>query len=195
MGRVGGVAASPDAKQIVYGVSYYSVEQNKSHHTLHIMNADGNNGKLLTTTKDNESSATWIKNGTKIAYLSNASGSSQVWEMNPDGTERKQLSNSEKGIDGFLFSPDEKSVILIQQVPIKESTAEKYPDLPLSQGVIIDDLMYKHWDEWLTTAPHPFIAQFDGNTISGGKDILEGTKYDCPNRPFGGVEQLAWSND
>ena len=195
MGRIGAVSVSPDASKVVYGVSYYSVPQNKSHHTLHIMQADGSNQTLLTQTASNESGAVWIKNGTKIAYLSNASGSSQVWEMNPDGTERKQLSNSEKGVDGFLFSPDEKSVILIQQVPIKESTAEKYPDLPLSQGVIIDDLMYKHWDEWLTTAPHPFIAQFDGNTISGGKDILEGTKYDCPNRPFGGVEQLAWSND
>ncbi len=195
MGRIGSVSVSPDASKVIYSVSYYSVPQNKSHHTLHIMQADGSNQTLLTQTANNESCAVWIKNGKKIAFLSNASGSNQVWEMNPDGTERKQLSNSEKSIDGFLFSPDEKSVILIQQVPIKESTAEKHPDLPLSQGIIVDDLMYKHWDEWLTTAPHPFIATFDGNTISGGKDILEGTKYDCPNRPFGGVEQLAWSND
>ena len=183
MGRIGAVSVSPDASKVLYGVSYYSVPQNKSHHTLHIMGADGNNQTLLTTTAANESGAVWIKGGTKIAYLSNASGSSQVWEMNPDGSERKQLSHCEKDVDGFLFSPDEKSVILIHQIPIKESTAEKYPDLPLSQGVIVDDLMYKHWDEWLTTAPHPFVAQFDGNAITGGKDILEG------------IEQLAWSND
>ena len=195
MGRIGAVSVSPVASKIIYGVSYYSVPQNKSHHTLHIMQADGSNQTLLTQTASNESGAVWIKNGTKIAFLSNASGSNQVWEMNPDGTERKQLSNSDKGIDGFLFSPDEKNVILIQQIPIKESTAQKHPDLPLSQGIIVDDLMYKHWDEWLTTAPHPFIATFDGNSISNGKDILEGTKYDCPNRPFGGVEQLAWSKD
>ena len=37
MGRIGDVSVSPDAKSILYGVSYYSVEQNKSHHTLHIM--------------------------------------------------------------------------------------------------------------------------------------------------------------
>ena len=195
MGRIGAVNVSPDASKILYGVSYYSVPQDKSHHTLQIMNADGSSHALLTTTADNESSAAWIKGGTKIAFLSNASGTSQVWEMNPDGSGRKQLSNCEKHVEGFLFSPDEKSVILIHQIPIKESTAEKYPDLPLAKGFVVDDLMYKHWDEWLTTAPHPFIAQFDGNAITGGKDILEGTKYDCPNRPFGGVEQLAWSND
>ena len=195
MGRIGTINVSPNAENVVYGVSYYSVQQNKSHHTLHIMQSDGNGQTQLTTTACNESNATWIKNGSKIAFLSNASGRNQIWEMNPDGTERKQLSNSEKDIEGFLFSPDEKSVIIIQQIPIKQSTAEKYPDLPLSQGIIVDDLMYKHWDQWLTTAPHPFIAEFDGKEIGQGKDILENTKYDCPNRPFGGIEQLAWSKD
>ena len=34
------------------------------------------------------------------------------------------------------------------------------------------DLMYKHWDEWVTTAPHPFVADFDGNGISNIVDIL-----------------------
>ena len=195
MGRIGEVSVSPDAKSIVYGVSYYSVEKNKSHHTLNIMNANGENDIKLTTTASNESSATWIKNGTKIAFLSNASGSTQVWEMNPDGTERKQLTNDASDIEGFLFSPDETKVILVKRVKIKPTTADIYPDLPLAKGFVVDDLMYKHWDEWITDAPHPFIANFDGTSIDAGKDMLEGTPYDCPNRPFGGVEQLSWSND
>ncbi|MBO5864877.1 MAG: PD40 domain-containing protein, partial [Bacteroidaceae bacterium] len=195
MGRIGEVSVSPDAKSIVYGVSYYSVEQNKSHHTLNIMNADGGNDTKITTTTANESSAAWIKGGTKIAFLSNASGSSQVWEMNPDGTERKQLTNDASDIEGFLFSPDESKVILIKRIKIKPTTADIHPDLPLAKGFVVDDLMYKHWDEWLNDAPHPFIADFDGTSIGEGKDLLEGTVYDCPNRPFGGAEQLAWSND
>ena len=195
MGRIGGVSVSPDAKSIVYGVSYYSVEQNKSHHTLNIMGAKGENDTKLTTTAHNETSAAWIKNGSKIAYLSNASGSSQVWEMNPDGTERRQLTDDKSDIEGFLFSPDETKVILVKRVKIKPTTADIHPDLPLAKGFVVDDLMYKHWDEWITDAPHPFIADFDGNTINEGTDLLEGTTYDCPNRPFGGTEQLAWSND
>ena len=195
MGRIGENSVSPDAKHIVYGVSYYSVEKNKSHHTLNIMDADGSNSNKLTTTAANESSATWIKGGSKIAFLSNESGSSQVWEMNPDGTERKQLTNDKSDIEGFLFSPDEKKVILVKRIKIKPSTADIYPDLPEAKGFVVDELMYKHWDEWLTDAPHPFVANFDGNSIDEGKDILEGTIYDCPNRPFGGTEQLAWSND
>ena len=53
--------------------------------------------------------------------------------------------------------------------------------------------MYKHWDEWVTGAPHPFVADFDGNGISNIKDILEGEPYESPMRPWGGIEQLAWS--
>lgn len=195
MGRIGSLSVSPDGSKVVYGVSYYDVKQNKGHHTLHIMDADGSNKQQLTTTAANETGATWIKGGSKIAFMSNASGSNQVWEMNPDGTERKQLSSDEKDIEGFLFSPDETKVILVKRIKIKDSTADIHPDLPLSDGKVINDLMYKHWDEWITDAPHPFIADFDGNNVTSGSDILEGTVYDCPNRPFSGTEQLAWSND
>lgn len=195
MGRVGTPAVSPDGKRIIYGVSYYSVEHNKSHHTINIMDIDGNNKECLTRTPANETGAVWIKGGSKIAFLSSEGGSSQVWEMNPDGSERRQLTNDKSDIEGFLFSPCETKAILIKRIKIKDTTADTHPDLPKAKGFIVDDLMYKHWDEWLTDAPHPFVATFDGNSIDEGKDLLEGTRYDCPNRPFGGTEQLAWSND
>ena len=34
MGRIGTAAVSPDGKQVVYQVSYYSVKENKSHTVL-----------------------------------------------------------------------------------------------------------------------------------------------------------------
>ena len=55
--------------------------------------------------------------------------------------------------------------------------------------------MYKHWDEWVQTVPHPFIADFDGNKVGTATDIMEGEPYESPMKPFGGIEQLAWSND
>ena len=75
------------------------------------------------------------------------------------------------------------------------STQDKYPDLDKTTGIIVTDLMYKHWDEWVTTAPHPFVADFDGSAISNVQDILEGEPYESPMKPFGGIEQLAWSPD
>ena len=94
MGRIGGYAASPTGKKIVYQVGYYSVEKNKSHHMLFVMNADGSNSRQLTTDDKNETDATWIENGTRIAFLRGG----QIWSMNADGTDRKQLSNSKTDI-------------------------------------------------------------------------------------------------
>ena len=193
MGRIGSSSVSPDGKQIAYTVSYYSVKENKSHTVIYVMNADGTNNLLLTHTADSEVEPTWIKGGSKIAFLTAASGSMQIWEMNPDGSGRKQLTQYEGDIEGFSFSPDGKKLLFIAQVKTVKSTADKHPDLPKATGIIVTDLMYKHWDEWVTTAPHPFVADFDGNAISNVTDILEGEPYESPMKPWGGIEQLAWS--
>ena len=195
MGRIGSSSVSPDGKQIAYTVSYYSVKENKSHTVIYVMNADGTNNLLLTTTADSEVEPAWIKGGSKIAFLSAASGSMQLWEMNPDGSERKQLSSYEGGIDGFKFSPDESKVLFIAQVKYGERTSDLYPDLDKASGKVINDLMYKHWDEWVESIPHPFVAAFDGNQVGTVTDILKNEPYESPMKPFGGIEQLAWSND
>ena len=193
MGRIGGMNVSPDGKKVVYTVAYYSVPENKSNREVFVMNADGSDNKQITKTGFAENEAVWIKGGTKIAFLCNESGSSQLWEMNPDGTDRKRLSDYDKDIEGFAFSPDEKKVLFISQVKTVNSTADKYPDLDKATGVIITDLMYRHWDEWVTTAPHPFVADFDGKSISNPVDVMEGELFESPMKPFGGIEQLAWN--
>ena len=193
MGRIGGVAVSPDEKQIAYSVAYYSVSQNKSNNEIFVMNADGSGNTQITRDAWQESQPTWFKDGKKIAFLCKESGSSQVWDMNPDGSDRKQLTRYDGDIEGFSFSPDGKKLLFIAQVKTVKSTADKYPDLPKATGIIVTDLMYKHWDEWVTTAPHPFVADFDGNAINNVKDILEGLPYESPMKPWGGIEQLAWS--
>ena len=193
MGRIGSVAVSPDEKQIAYTVSYYRVPQNKRKSKVFVMNADGSGNTQITHDAWQEGQPTWFKDGKKLAFLCNESGSSQVWEMNPDGSGRKQLTQYEGDIEGFSFSPDGKKLLFIAQVKTVKSTADKHPDLPKATGIIVTDLMYKHWDEWVTTAPHPFVADFDGNAISNVTDILEGEPYESPMKPWGGIEQLAWS--
>lgn len=193
MGRIGGMNVSPDGKKVVYTVTYYSVSENKSNREVFVMNADGSENKQITNSSYAENDPVWIKGGTKIAFLCGESGSSQLWEMNPDGTGRKQLSSFDKDIEGFAFSPDEKKVLLISQVKTVDSTKDMYPDLDKATGIVVTDLMYKHWDEWVTTAPHPFVANFDGESISDPVDLLESEPFESPMKPFGGIEQLAWN--
>ena len=194
-GRVSDVQVSPDKSKILYGVTYVSIDQNKTNRELFSINVDGSEKKQITQTPKSENNAIWVKGGSKIAFLSGESGSSQIWEMNPDGTECIQVSNIEGDINGFSYSPDGKKIMYIKNIKFGERTADRYNDLPEASGRIIDDLMYKHWSEWVEEIPHTFIADFDGTKMSEGIDILGDEPYECPMLPFGGVEQLAWSPD
>jgi dipeptidyl aminopeptidase/acylaminoacyl peptidase len=193
MGRIGDYDLSPDGKKIAYTVAYYSVPQNKSNREVFVMNADGSDNHQITKTPYQENGVKWIKGGSKIAFLSNDDGSSQLYEMNPDGSGRTKLSSYDGDIEGFKFSPDAKKILFIAQVKTVKSTADKYPDLPKASGIIVQDLMYKHWDEWVTTAPHPFVADFDGASLSNINDIMKGEPFESPMKPWGGIEQLAWN--
>jgi len=119
----------------------------------------------------------------------------QLWVMKADGTDRKQISDRKEGINDFSFSPDETKLLFVADVKYGERTADKYPDLPKASGVIVTDLMYKHWDEWIQSVPHPFVANFKDNKTENETDILNGEPYESPMKPFGGIEQLAWSPD
>ena len=191
MGRIGGAAASPDGKSIVYQVAYYSIKENKSHRMLYTVDANGKNTRTLTTTAANESDAAWIAGGQRIAFLSDG----QVWSMKADGTDRQKLTNSDIEIEGFRFSPDEKKVILIKSLPYHESIKQNPDDLPLATGRLVTDLNYRHWDHYVESIPHPFVANVTADGIDNGIDIMEGEPYECPMAPFGGIEQLAWSPD
>lgn len=192
MGRIGGAAASPDGQKVAYTVAYYSVAENASHRVIYVMNSDGSDNKQLTTSADNESEVTWM--GNRIVFLTKG----QVWSMNADGSDRKQLSNDKDGIEGFIFSPDGKKVILIKSLPFHEIIKKNPDDLQKASGRLITDMMYRHWDHYVESIQHPFLAKVnEDGTIdsSSATDILKGEPYECPGEPFGGTEQLAWSTD
>ncbi|NMB05985.1 MAG: S9 family peptidase [Bacteroidales bacterium] len=194
-GRVGSLSVSPDRKQILYQVTYISIPENKSNNELFIMKSDGSHRKQLTITNTQESNAQWIDGGRKIAFLSNETGSSQIWTINPDGGGMTQISNQKEPIEGFVISPDGKKVLFIRSVKSGKKPGEQYADLPGASGRVVDDLMYKHWDHWVESVPHPFLADLEGNRLNNIVDLLEGEPYEAPLAPFGGIEQLAWSPD
>ena len=195
LGRVSDPQVSPDRTKILYGVSYESVEQNKSNNELYVMNIDGSDARRLTTTPQSEGQAVWFDGGKRIAFVAEKDGKPQMWVMNADGTNRHVVTRMENGVGGFIISPDGKKVILISTVKYARTPQDVYPDLPKANARILDDMMYKHWDEWVTEIPHPFLADFDGYTVQNIKDIMQDEPYESPMKPFGGVESFAWTPD
>ena len=198
LGRVSAPAVSPDGKTVLFGISFEDLEANSSNNDLYTLALDAKDAKpvRITDTPKSESGAVWIDGGRRIAFLyPDADGNAQMWLMNADGTGRTQASEHPGGISGFLLSPDQSKVVVIGNVKYARSAGDIYPDLPEATGRVVDDLMYKHWDEWVTEIPHPFVGDFDGSKVSGLKDIMADEPFEAPMKPFGGVESFAWSPD
>ena len=195
LGSVSSPVVSPDGSKVLYSVAFTSIEQNKSNAELWVMDIDGGNPVRLTQSPKSEYNAAWIDGGNKIAFLYPENGKMQIFVMNADGTGRQCVSSVEKGVDGFLFSPDGSKVLYISQVKWAKTVTDTYPDLDKANCHIVDDLMYKHWDEWVSTIPHPFIADFANGRVGEGTDIMEGEPYEAPMKPFGGIESFAWAPD
>ncbi|MCD4725044.1 MAG: peptidase S9, partial [Bacteroidales bacterium] len=148
-GRLSDVQVSPDGEKLLYGVSYYSVEQNRGNRELYLMNTDGSDLIQLTHSPKSEFNALWRPDGKKIGFLSSASGSVQLWEINPDGSDLQQISEIEGGIGGFSYSPDQSKILFIKDVIIENPFAALYEGLPEASGRLNNDLMYRHWDHWV----------------------------------------------
>ncbi len=195
LGRLSDPQVSPDGVTILYGVTYYSIDQNRGNRELYTVNLDGTGLKRLTKTPESEFNAVWRPDGKKIGYLSSASGSVQLWEMNPDGSGKKQISDVQGSITGFRYAPDQSKILYTKELKLPNKFEDLYDGLPKASGRLVDDLMYRHWDHWVDTYSHVFVADYDGSKLTNHIDIMEGELYESPLRPFGGIDEITWSPD
>ncbi|MGM9678583.1 MAG: alpha/beta fold hydrolase [Bacteroidaceae bacterium] len=190
MHRVGSYTVSPDGGTVAYTVTTPDIAANRNVSSILTISIDGTGRKVLSGGDKSESEPAFINGGKRIAFILEGN----VWSMEADGSDRRQMTQT-GDIEGFRFSPDETKVILVRQVDANPSVQPREKDLPLATGLVADDLNYKHWDQYVRTIPHIFVADVYGHSISQGKDILEGEPYECPMLPFGGSEQFCWSPD
>lgn len=194
-GRIGEPTVSPDKSTVLYAVTTYNIEENKSYRDLYTVSVNGGDPVRITSTPEKESSAVWSADGKKICFLSAKSGDMQLWEMNADGSEAVQITEVKGGISGFKYSPDGTKLLFTADVKMKQDVHDLFPDLPKANAYLENDLMYKHWDEWVQTVPHPFVADLKSGKIENVVDVLAGEPFESPMKPFGGIEQLDWSSD
>ncbi len=196
-GRINEAVPSPDGKSVAFTLAYENIEQNKSNAEIYKVSTEGGDIERLTKTSASESNIRWIDEGKKLAFLKYDENlkSTQIFVMDADGGAEKRISDVENGIECFEISTDQTKIIYGSPIDAFNKDEELFKDLPNTTGRVVDDLMYKHWDEWVTKIPHPFVADFSLDGISNAEDIMEGEPFECPMRPFGGAEAFAWAPD
>ena len=189
-GRVGFEDVSPDGKTAIYGVTWYDLSADKGNRDLYIVPVAGGDAKKITAFEGSEYNARYRPDGRKIGFLRGG----KLWEMNPDGSDQRQVSS--ETMNGFAWSPQGDRILFIRDVKKGKTTQDIYPDLPLATGRIADGLMYRHWDSWddyqVSNIFH--IGYKDGKLEGQPVNIMD-EPYDSPLQPHGGMEQIAWSPD
>lgn len=193
LGRVSGETVNPKNNSIIFGVSHYNIKQNKGKRNLYSINLNGGNPVQIGDDKAAESVVKINPNNGQIVFFNN----SQLWQMNADGSDKKQISNIKDGLKNPRISPDGKYILFTKEVSIlKIEGKDRYNDLPKSDAYVFDDLNYRHWDTWQDGKfSHIFYATYDNGKIGDPIDIMKNEPYDSPQKPFGGKEDAIWSPD
>ena len=198
MSRIGGHALSPDGTTLLYTLTRYNVEENRGVTVIVSRDLATGEEKELTDTSSNSVSPMWGADGKSIWFASNRGGEMQLWQMQADGSQPKQVSNIEGGIEGFGVSPDERHIYYTQFVHAKDiNSADVHKDMAKSKARIYDDLMVRHWDYWDSGKYlHIFVADLLANGVGTATDITgEKSAWDTPLAPYFDHAEIAWSPD
>ena len=195
MARIGAQTLSEDGSKLVYALTEYNLAENRGVTTLWLRDMASGEETRLTDYNSSNHSAQWI-DAENIAFLSNRTGSSQVWAMNLNTKAVRQLTAFEKDVEGFGIAGDHAFYVQrVKVAPLKGS--DKYADMDKSKVRIYDDLMVRHWDYWDDGSYlHIFAADYADGKIAEGKDIIGADKaYDAPLAPYFDCAEIRLSAD
>ena len=197
LGRLSDPQLSPDKKTILYGVSYTDMAANRSVRNLFTIPVEGGEPTQLTMDGKSIASARWSPDGKSIFFLQ---GGKLFEAPFLDGKLGRRVLKADVpgGIDDYLLSPDGTQMIYVANVHSGvEVPSDTDPLLDKAEAYATEDLMYRHWDHWMTEIPHSYVAPLVNGVVTEGMDILGGSDilFQLPNGPFPDVADLAWSPD
>jgi dipeptidyl aminopeptidase/acylaminoacyl peptidase len=186
--RLGSFTLSPDGSEILFTLTDYDLPTEARITNIYKVSSTG--GDPVQLTADGGSSPQWFKNGASVAFVKDGN----LFTMKADGSEQKKVEGLEN-FEIFSISPTGDKIYFTRRVKLDQTANEKH-SLPKARVRIIDDLMYRHWNYWHDYSySHLHVASFNGEKVSGEKDIMEGQKFEAPTAPYFDEGELSWSPD
>ncbi|MEG1793863.1 MAG: S9 family peptidase [Rikenellaceae bacterium] len=195
--RISGSALSPDGKTVVYSVSNQDVENNTTFSNLFVASVgDSVSVNITSTNKKQNHSPAWSSDGNFIFFLgSTDTAGTQVFSITADGKDKKQITEVEGGVGGFVVSPKGDKILYNISVKVDSTKDDLYPKYGKSTAKIYDDLMVRHWDYWLDgTYNHIFVADLEKGKAKNAIDINKGEAWDTPMASDFDISSVVWNH-
>ena len=207
MKRLSAVAASPDGMMLAYQLRETDLEANKGKTDLYILKlgTTGAQPVIFASKPDkNEQDPAFAPDGKSIFYISNESGSDQIWRYDISSATTTQASNFKTDVSGFEISPDGLKFAIWGDIArnCMEFGCAKDGDTSKpgpGTGREYDQLMTRHWDQWETPGNYSWVftvvLRADGKLGTLGAAMDGDLVGDAPSKPFGGGDEISWSAD
>ncbi len=186
--RVADPQISPQGDWVVYQVSTVDLSANKTATSLWLAAVDGKTPPRQLTNSQGKSDRhpRWSPDGKKILFESSRSGSSQLWVIDIDGGEARQLTTLSTGASTGIWSLDGTKIAFVSSVYPEFSTltpaesdaknkakAEAVENNPV-KAKVFTKLFYRHWDSYVEERrQHLFVCNADGTNC---RDVTPGDR-------------------
>ncbi len=202
MKRVSDPRISPDGKQVAYTLRTTDLEGNKGVRQVWLIDLKSGKTRQVTGGTGNSDTARWNADG-QLYFLSNRSGSTQVWRLDTSGGEAQAVTSLPLEVGAFTLAPTGDRIALALETFAEcaadlDCSARKLKDLGASKatGQRYDRLFVRHWDSWSDgSRAQLFAAPLKDGKVGAPAWISRGLDGDVPTRPFGDDADFTFAPD
>ncbi len=198
LARLSDPQLSPDGKTVAFVAETPDLDANSKPRQIHLAPLAGGAARPITTEGSLNERPRWSPDSRRLAFISNRSGSSQVWVMDADGKNTRQVTNLATEAQGVLFSPDGKNLIFTSSVfpgckdEVCNNSRLDARGKSKVKARIYTTLFYRHWNEWDDgRRSHIFAVGVDTGTP---RDLTPGA-HDAPPFQLGAPDGYVISPD
>jgi dipeptidyl aminopeptidase/acylaminoacyl peptidase len=203
--RVSDPEVSPDGRRVAYVQRETDLAANKGRTSLWLLDLTRPDRAPLRLTdgKANDSSPRWASDSRTLYFISERTGSAQVWRLSLATGEAHRVSDYPLDVGSLKVSP--RGDVLALSMAVFPDCADlgctrarlDAQEKSKATGRTYDRMFVRHWDSWSDgTRSHLFSARVGADGSAGVPvDVSKGFDADIPGKPFGGDEDYAFSPD
>ncbi len=197
--RVGDPQVSPDGSLVAFSAVTVDAAKNKKQSHIYVIPLQGGEPKEIGDPASSNERPRWFPNSQQLSYTSDHGGSSQIWTIDSDGSNPRQITHIATEASGQILSGDGKTLVFTSEVfpecGAEEACNQKQLDAGKNSPTkarLITSLLYRHWTTWQGARRSHLLAM----PVEGGpaRDLTPGTR-DVPPFSLGGPEDYVISPD
>lgn len=199
LARISEPALSPDGTTVAFTVQRIDVQGNTKPTHIYTVPVTGGVPRQITFEGTSNTEPEWAPDGSRIYFVSDRSGSSQIWSTQPDGAGSRQITRLSTEASGIVPTPNGMRLLFVSRVypqcEADNACNQQQLDAEEQSKVearIYDSLLYRHWNTWQDQRrQHLMSINVDGSDVI---DLTPG-RWDVPPFSLGGGPGYAVSPD